>query len=104
MYGKRQVLSFLCTALLLWAAFDDVVAAQTPNLDDDIAAALDNDCLCDASVNVLARAETERIMRTCPPQAGTIAIRPTPRMTGSVRPSEACRFSDSLFCFMSLQC
>jgi hypothetical protein len=77
---------------LFWAAFDDVLAAQTPNLDDDIAAALDNDCLCNASVNVLARAETERIMRTCPPHGGTIAIHPAARMPGCILPSEACRF------------
>src|SRR5262245_29585377 len=38
---KRHVLSWVCGALLFCAASDDVLAAQTPDPDDDITAAVE---------------------------------------------------------------
>jgi hypothetical protein len=100
---KRQVLSWICGALLFWAAFDDVLAAQTPDLDDDIAAALDNDCLQDAPLNVLARREAQRIMRTCPPHSVSLGPR-AGQARSSDPPSGSRRLADPLYLFMSLQC
>src|SRR6516225_10207397 len=100
---KRQVLSCICGALLIWTAFDDVIAAQTPDPDDDIAAALDNDYLQDATLSVLARAEAQRIMCTCPPHSA--AIGPSAAKTGaSAQPCGSRRLADLLYLFMSLQC
>src|SRR5262249_30994883 len=102
---KRPFMSSICGALLVWAAFDDVLAVQTPDPDDDIAAAMDNDCLRDAKVNVQAVAETERIMCSCPPSSATTAIRLGPVEGGTaVSRSEPCRLLDPLYLFMSLQC
>jgi hypothetical protein len=53
---KRHVFSHFCAALLFWAAFNDVLAAQTPEVDDDLAAAMDNDYIQCAPVNVPSRA------------------------------------------------
>ena len=102
---KRQVLSWICGALLFWAAFDDVLAAQTPDLDDDIAAALDNDCLQGVPLNVLARAETQRMMCTGTPHLATIALSPRAATArASAPPSGSRRLADPLYLFMSLQC
>ncbi len=87
----------ICGALLLWAAFDDVLAAQTPEPDDDLAAALDNDCVQYAPVMVPARAETSV------PVAADIDI--PLGLTATVRPSidHAFSLADPLYVFMSLQ-
>jgi len=99
---KRQFLSWICGALLVWTAFDDVIAAQTPEPDDDIAAALDNDCLQDAPLNVLARREAQRIMCTCPPRSVSLGPRAA-KARASAPPNGSRRPADPLYLFMSLQ-
>jgi hypothetical protein len=42
---NRQMLSRVCIGLLCWAGFNDILAAQTANIDENIAAAADNDCI-----------------------------------------------------------
>jgi hypothetical protein len=86
--------------LLVWATIDDALAAQTPELDDDVAAALDNDCLQYAPVKVPARAEARPIY-SVPALAGVRTARLPAATLGSVGGS--CPLADPLYLFMSLQ-
>jgi hypothetical protein len=98
---KSKALSCVCVVLLLWSAYDDVLAAQTPELDDDIAAALDNDYVqCDSlSVQVEmqhavwgAKCHLLAIPATAPPKARICTSRGISN-----------QFPDPLYQFMSLQ-
>jgi hypothetical protein len=92
---RRRFATWLCGALLLWAAFDDVLAAQTPEPDDDLAAALDNDYVQLAPVRVLSRAVASV------PLAGDIDIPVS--STTAFRRDHSFRLADPLYLFMSLQ-
>jgi hypothetical protein len=97
---KRRFVTSICAALLVWAALDDVLAAQTPEADDDVAAAQDNDCLQCAPVKVPARTEARLVYSV--PLAADIGAAPSPAATaGSVGGS--CPLCDPLYLFMSLQ-
>jgi hypothetical protein len=97
---KWYILSYLCATLLFWAAFNDVLAAQTPEVDDDIAAAMDNDFLQCAPVNVPPRAIANplRLDRAHDDMAGGRAALRTPCLQQSVA-----SLTDPLYQFMSLQ-
>jgi len=86
--------------LLVWAAIDDVLAAETSALDDVLAAAQDNDCLQYAPVKVPARAEAVPIYSV--PAVAGIRIARSPGVTvGLVGGSYP--LCDPLYLFMSLQ-
>jgi hypothetical protein len=99
---KRQFVSSICVALLVWATIDDALAAQTPELDDDVAAALDNDCLQSASVKVPTRAEALPLYLSPREAAALLACSPASANSRSVGGSHP--LSDPLYQFMSLQC
>jgi hypothetical protein len=101
---KRHVLSHFCAALLFWAAYNDVLAAQTPEVDDDVAAAIDNDYVQCAPVNVPLRAMAQPLWlgqghhSFLVDEAGGRALR-----TPSVH-SLLAFLTSPLYQFMSLQC
>ncbi len=94
---KRRFVTSICAALLVWATFDDVLAAQTAEPDDDLAAALDNDCVRYAPVKAPSRAEIQM------PVAADIDI--PLGLIPTLRPSldHALLLADALYMFMSLQ-
>jgi hypothetical protein len=97
---KRGFLHFCC-GLLIWAVFDDIVAAQTPELDDDIAAAADNDCLQWTPVSWQFRddAQSDFVSRAC--SHGLATDRASVRTLCS--PGASYCFLNSLYLFLSLQ-
>ncbi len=93
---KLRFVTSICAVLLVWAAIDDALAAQTPELDDDVAAALDNDCLQCAPVEVLARVEGLPIY-------SVPAVAHSPASTNGGLSGDSYPLSDPLYLFMSLQ-
>jgi hypothetical protein len=98
---KRQLLLHLCCGLLIWAVFDDIVASQTPDPDDDVAAAADNDCLqwVPLSLQFRADSQSEMVSPACSDGAapGTRIVR-----TLSTLPASH-HLSNPLYLLMSLQ-
>jgi hypothetical protein len=98
---KRHLLLHFCCGLLVWAVFDDIVAAQTPDSDADAAAAADNDCVQWAPVSLQFQAESqsEIASRACShglaPGAAFVRNFSSPVSSRCV--------SDPLYMFMSLQ-
>jgi hypothetical protein len=98
---KRQLLLHFCCGILVWAVFDDIVAAQTPDPDDDIAAAADNDCVEWTPVSLEFQAESQREIaaRACAPGLAPGAA--TVRTFSS--PGRSSCLSNPLYLLMSLQ-
>jgi hypothetical protein len=100
---KRQCLSWICGALLFWVAFDDVLAAKTPDVDDEIAAALDNDFLQDAPANVQVRGESERALEQSLPTSHASGLKGA--MAGALAaPAASWRVASALVFLMLMQC
>jgi hypothetical protein len=96
---KRRFMTSICITLLVWAAIDDALAAQTPDPDDDVAAALDNDCLQSEPVKVPTRAEAD--VNSVPLVGGIhIASSPAAAISTSLGSYPV---SQLLYLFMSLQ-
>lgn len=100
---KRQVFSCLCTGLLCWAGFNDVLAAQTPELDDDIAAALDNDCVQCTSVRPESRTHAKRCLPAERHLESQVALATDLVSADMVRRHGRPSPADPLYQFMSLQ-
>jgi len=101
---KRRYLACLCGVLLVWAAVDDALAAETPEPDDDIAAAVDNDSLQSPVVHIQVRAETQNVMSSWLPHVVTTAItRGTVDVAAALPQSPTYQLADSLYLLMSLQ-
>jgi hypothetical protein len=99
---KGKCLACLCGALLIWAAVDDAIAAQTPEPEDEIAAAVDNDSLQSPAVHVQVRAELQDVISACLSHAATAGIAPN-TVALATAPSDAYRFVNALYSLMSLQ-
>jgi hypothetical protein len=97
---KRQLLLHLCYGLLIWAALDDIVAAQTPDPDDDIAAAADNDCLQWAPLSLQFRANSRREMVF---RARAHRAAPGAAIVRFSMPHASSCLRNPLYLFMSLQ-
>jgi hypothetical protein len=98
---KRQILLHFCCGLLVWAVFDDIVAAETPDPDDDAAAAADNDCVqwTPVSLQLQVESKSEIASRACSHGLATGAeIVRTFSLPGTSYP-----LLDLLYLFMSLQ-
>jgi hypothetical protein len=100
---KRRCLAFLCGLLVVWAAVDDALAAATPEPDDDIAAAADNDSLQSPVVHVQVQVELQDLMSACLPHVVTAITGGTADVTTALPPNPAYRLADSLYLLMSLQ-
>src|SRR5262249_15286228 len=97
---RRWFVTSVCVALLAWAGLDDALAAQTPELDDDVTASVDNDCLQYAVVKVPTRAEA-RLISQAPFAADVdLARSPLPAIDSVRGPHLLC---NPLYLFMSLQ-
>lgn len=98
---KRQLLLHFCCGLLVWAVFDDIVAAETPEPDDDAAAAADNDCLqwTPVSLQFQSDSQSKTGSRAC--SHGRAVSAPILRTCSSQDSSSG--LSNLLYLFMSLQ-
>lgn len=97
---KRRFVTSICVGLLVWAAIDDALAARTLDVDDELAAAQDNDCLQYEPVKIAPRAAAMPLYSV--PIAADIDLARSSAVTLS-SVGGAYPLSGTLYWFMSLQ-
>jgi hypothetical protein len=97
-----RFISAMCAGLLLWASFNDALAAQTPELDDDLVASLDNDCLPFTPVRAPTRAAEHPNYPVPPSMPGRISALTSTTPAGGPA-GHSSPTADPLYLFMSLQ-